>query len=88
MANKLASVEPNSSRSPAETEKRSEDPKTQLGANPSWWRLVLEVPLMGVILSGEPQIKASYLPLKQTLSCSARSHASQVAPHARRSGHH
>lgn len=59
MTNKLASIEPKASRCTTETEKRSEAPKTQLAASPSWCRLVLEVPLLGVTHSGEPHIKAS-----------------------------
>lgn len=58
MTNKLASTEPKASQSTAET-KRSEAPETQLAASPSWCRLVLEVPLLGVIHRGEPHIKAS-----------------------------
>lgn len=56
MADKLASLEQKASRSTAETEK---SPKTQLPASLSWWRLLLEVPLLGVIHGGEPHIKAS-----------------------------
>lgn len=89
MTHKLASPEPKASWSSAETEKRSEVPKTQLAAGQP---LLVQASFGGATVRGHTQRGAPHqgicLPLKQTLSCGGRSQAAQVAPHAKRSGLH